>query len=345
MKLKTIATLIGILLGLSLVGCHKKEKAERAFYYWKTVFHLSASQHKMLEDMNVTKLYMRFFDVDLNTVSEQLEPRAKIQFKDSVSDKYEIVPVVYITNKSFVKSAPAFMPDLANNVLNLINDMARINKIKFKEIQIDCDWTDNSKTKYFSFLKALKSQLVLKNQLLSATIRLHQVKYKNQTGIPPVDKGMLMYYNMGKITPDATSNSIYNAKDAAKYVSYCQEYPLPFDVVLPMFSWGVHIRKNKVIELINNMNRADFENNTNFIKVNTVSYVSLHAFFLNGNYYMKNDIVRIEEVTPTDCLEAAEQLKKNMIKPVKTVAIFHSEALITNQYEKKVLEKIYNTFI
>jgi len=336
--------IICILFGMLVLGCHKKENPGRAYYYWKTVFHLSANQVKFLEDLKVTKIYIRFFDVDVNSVSGQLEPRAKIHFKEAVPAQYEIVPVVYITNKSFLKSNPSEIPDLAYNVMNLINDMSANNKIKYKEIQIDCDWTDNTKTKYFSFLKALKSKLIKNNLLLSATIRLHQVKYKAQTGIPPVDKGMLMYYNMGKITPDATSNSIYNATDAAKYVDYCKEYPLPFDVVLPVFSWGVHIRKNKVVELINNMNPTDFENNTNFLKINTLSFVALQSFFLNGNYYMKDDIVRVEEVTPTDCREAAQQLKKKLIKPIKTIAIFHLDSLITNHYEKKDFEKIFNTF-
>jgi len=345
MNLKTNSKLlICILSGLLIIGCHKKEKPEKAFYYWKTVFHLSASQEKFLGDLGVSKIYIRFFDVDVNSVSGQLEPRAKIHFKEVVPASYEIVPVVYITNKSFLISNPAEIPDFAANVLNLVNDMAANNKIKYKEIQIDCDWTDNSKTKYFSFLKAIKFRLAKNKQLLSATIRLHQIKYKTQTGIPPVDKGMLMYYNMGKITPDETSNSIYNTNDAAKYVDYCKEYPLPFDVVLPVFSWGIHVRKNKIVELINNMKQADLDNNTNFLKINAVSFIALQSFFLDGNYYMKDDIVRIEGVTPTDCLEAAQQLKNNLIKPIKTIAIFHLDSLITNHYETKDFEKIFNTF-
>ena len=35
---------------------------------------------------------------------------------------------------------------------------------------------------------------------MSATIRLHQVKYRADTGVPPVDRGMLMAYNL--LPPD-----------------------------------------------------------------------------------------------------------------------------------------------
>ncbi|MGG2305049.1 hypothetical protein ACE4Z6_26875, partial [Salmonella enterica] len=93
--------------------------------------------------------------------------------------------------------------------------------------QIDCDWTLGTKEKYFSLLKRIKERMALP---LSCTIRLHQVKYQAKTGVPPVDRGMLMYYNMGHVEGATETNSIYDPANADKYVSYVKDYPLPLDV-------------------------------------------------------------------------------------------------------------------
>ena len=92
------------------------------------------------------------------------------------------------------------------------------NHLKFKELQIDCDWTESTRDKYFHLLSTLRNELERNKQIISATIRLHQVKYAAITGIPPVHRGMLMYYNMGKINA-TDNNSVYDKKIAEKYIS------------------------------------------------------------------------------------------------------------------------------
>ena len=81
---------------------------------------------------------------------------------------------------------------------------------------------------------------------LSATIRLHQVKYREETGVPPVDYGVLMYYNMGHISAMG-ANSIYDRSTALRYLGKLREYPLPLDIALPMFAWGVHSADGQVL--------------------------------------------------------------------------------------------------
>ena len=38
--------------------------ATRAFYYWRTRFHLSAAEQRALADAHVDRLYIRLFDLD-----------------------------------------------------------------------------------------------------------------------------------------------------------------------------------------------------------------------------------------------------------------------------------------
>ncbi|MEZ4901823.1 MAG: hypothetical protein R2822_08725 [Spirosomataceae bacterium] len=51
----------------------------------------------------------------------------------------------------------------------------------WKEVQIDCDWTVATKAKYFRLLQQI-SALLPPSVILSATIRLHQIKFYRTTG-------------------------------------------------------------------------------------------------------------------------------------------------------------------
>ncbi len=75
--------------------------------------------------------------------------------------------------------------------------------------------------------------------VLSATIRLHQVKYFETTGVPPVKSGMLMFYNTGDLENPSEENSILNIETAELYLSGLEDYPMQLDIVLPLFSWAV----------------------------------------------------------------------------------------------------------
>ena len=79
-------------------------------YYWKTVFELNETERNFLEVHHVKRLYLRFFDVvpaDKSINSDfdfEAVPNATIVFKDTVPDKVEIIPVIYITIDAFSPS-------------------------------------------------------------------------------------------------------------------------------------------------------------------------------------------------------------------------------------------------
>lgn len=322
----------------------KHQKCQRSFYYWQTVFHLSEAEKDYINDLNISKLYIRFFDVDWDETENTLLPVAKIKFSEKIHPNCEVVPVVYIVNRALQKSNHSSMPDLASKIYKQIVHISSCNQIKFNEIQLDCDWTEGTRSNFFTLLHSLKVNMDKENIVLSTTIRLHQVKYKNITGIPPVERGMLMYYNMGKISADLSNNSIYNANDAEKYTAYLSDYPLTLDIALPAYSWGIHIRYDKVLDLLNNMNVADFDRNFNFTQLNQNKYIATKSCFFKGSYFIKGDIVKVEEISPKLCCSAAHQLTDNLKKNNRTIAIFHLDSLIISNYEKKDFEKVFDIF-
>lgn len=335
--------LLFFLLLLALVGC-RKSTTVRSFYYWRTTFHLSPQEEKYLIDLNIQKIYLRMFDVDWDETVNSAKPIGKISFPGKLSLSYEYVPVVYLMNKTLQHINRSDITELAGRIFNQVQILVSQSKLSFKELQIDCDWSETTRDKYFQLLSLLKRELEQNHQTLSATIRLHQIKYMRITGVPPVHRGMLMYYNMGKIEATSDQNSIFNKKDAARYIGFVSQYPLPLDVALPAFAWGVHVRDTKVVELLNQMTPADFKNNVNFSQVDSRQFVVNTSFFYKGFYFMKDDRIKIEEVDPALCLEAAKQISGSLKNGPGSVAIFQLDTLMIKKYENKKLEKVFDCF-
>ena len=172
----------GVLFFL-LTSCHQQERPMGSFYYWKTIFKLSPLEKGTLKDNQVKKLYIRYFDIDWNAKSENAFPQSPIRFEQNPSD-FSIVPVVYIKNKVFLNQDIDVL-DLAQKTNDLIQQINNKNQISCQEIQIDCDWTLASRDNYLKFINDFKN---ISGKKLSATIRLHQIKYYTKTKIPNVDR-------------------------------------------------------------------------------------------------------------------------------------------------------------
>ncbi len=166
---------------------------------------------------------------------------------------------------------------------------------KFDEIQIDCDWSLSTRSNYFNLLEDLKEKL---NKKISATIRLHQIKYYTKTGIPPVDYGVLMYYNMSKIGDFNTKNSILDNEIAKKYHYNFDVYPLKLKLALPLYSQAIQFREEKAISLFEGVEEKDFNND--FEKLENNRYKVLNSHYFKGRYIYKDDIFRLENSNEQD---------------------------------------------
>jgi hypothetical protein len=117
---------------------------------------------------------------------------------------YSLHLLCLLQTEHLLKQKPENIKQLAINTHSKISSLLKQANKSCKKIQIDCDWSQGTKHNYFQFLKQFKA---LDTTLqLSCTIRLHQVKYPTITGIPPVDEGTIMYYNMGKLNEDRKLN-------------------------------------------------------------------------------------------------------------------------------------------
>ncbi|MBO9582662.1 MAG: hypothetical protein J7574_00740 [Flavobacterium sp.] len=321
-----------------MLSCAKSEKPIISFYYWKTIFKFSEIEKEALIQNNVQKLYVRYFDIGLHPESNFPIPISPVRFEENPKE-YTIVPVVFIQNKVMLQPN-LDVHDLAQKTFDFIEQINSKNKIACQEIQIDCDWTLKSKENYLKFIEVFKK---LSKKKLSATIRLHQVKYFKKTKIPNVDSGVLMYYNMGSIAPDSL-NSIYDQKVAAKYLKSLKRYPLHLDFAFPIYSWGVHIRNNKVIGLRSKINSKALEKDSNFEKTNPIFFKVKKSNYKNGVFYEENDLLKIEEIKPEDLKEMAEDLQDNLVEKPNEIIFYDLDEFNLNNYEKNTFKQIISCF-
>ncbi|WP_413670878.1 hypothetical protein ACEN9X_13615 [Mucilaginibacter sp. Mucisp86] len=336
--LKYFRWFIIVIVLLPTASCRKPGNASTAFYYWKTGFSLNGQQAALLKQTG-NNIYIRFFDVSWNDREQHSYPNAVVQFNEIPKGLY-ITPVIYIVNKTFENTADTAVASLAAHCNKLINELAGEKKINYTKVQIDCDWSLNTRFKYFSFLEAFKK---LNQKQLEATIRLHQVKFKDRTGVPPVDRGVLMFYNMGKLNSGLHQpNSIYNEEDAARYVDYLNTYPLKLDIALPLFSWAIHVRDGRVIQVYGKIGRQQLTDHSHFEKIEgQANYRAITSFFMEGIYVKQNDIFKLEETDINTINTAAEQLNKNLPHQQNKTIIYYELANIdSSKFNAEALRQV-----
>src|SRR5690606_11772053 len=218
---------------------------------------------------------------------------------------------------------------LAVKVYNYIQQINKSANVSVNEIQFDCDWSLKSKQNYFQFIEEFKKL----HPNLSATIRLHQIKYPEKTGIPSVKTGVLMYYNMGVISA-GEDNSIYSQKTAKNYINSLQNYNLPLNIALPVFSWGVHVRSNQVTNLIGGL-RVDDLAEDQFEKISENRFKVLKDIVFKGRYLAKDDEIKIEAVSADQLKEMMHDIKKNSKHKPNEIIFYDLNENNLKAYEKE----------
>jgi hypothetical protein len=320
-------------------SCKKTKPPAVSFYYWKTKFALHKEETATLQYNKVQQLYVRYFDVAFDKERAEAKPVGVIQI-DSQHISQQIVPVIYIKNEVFQKANPIIVDTLCNHIFRLVQQISKAAHQQPTAIQFDCDWTFETKEKYFLFLQQYKT---ISHQNISATIRLHQVKHANITGIPPVDHGVLMFYNMGQIAAD-NRNSIFEEQIALSYLDKLEAYPLRLDIALPIFSWGIQIRNKQVIHLLNKMNARHFDQDTCFQKIREGRYRTVTSCFKGGYYFLQNDEVKVEQITPDNLKTMANLCRNHFKQNFQQIIFYDLDSFNLDNYEKEIYQQTARLF-
>ena len=180
---------------------------------------------------------------------------------------------------------------------------------------------------------------------LSATIRLHQIKYRKKTGIPPVDRGALMVYNFNAPDKFSPINSIFDAEEGGKYLKNAKTYELPLDIALPLFSWGLVFRNRQYQGILNGMNSSECRA-LSFLsppKNEEKKYFAVTADTVFKGLYLRNgDEIEIEEVSERDLFDAVDLAAPLINSDTTHLILYHLNSSILKNYNANVFQKILN---
>lgn len=340
--------LLKILLGLTIIfaGFYSikhilKSNITRSMYYWSTDRkRLSALEIDALKELKITKLYVKFFEVEKSGSEIIPVEKSKLEFKDEV---IEIVPTIYVRNKVFKESTQDELSKLAQDVFFLIDKIYKRNISKnkvYKEIQIDCDWTIETQQEYFYFLKELKK--IIKGKTLSATLRLYAFKFPEKMGVLPVDRASLMCYNLLSPIDSENRNSILDLEELDKYLNGAEEYPIPLDVALPIYS-DVQIYHNSTYSgLVYNEDPMEIRE---FYEVKKY-WRKVDRDTLYHNYFLRQGDLLKHETVSVNLLSEASRIIQTRIPSAQfeTLILFHLDEMELKYYTYEELDALYDRF-
>ncbi len=330
-----------VIFAFFLLGCKQKPVIHPTFYYWKTDYRNKPAETAYLNQFKSKSLYVRIMDVDFNPDVQQAAPVSPIKFSDPVPDGIAIIPVVFIVNNVFNKIDSQQTGILASRIAKFVDDKVKqAGKQNYTELQIDCDWTKTTRASYFKFLKELKANPLLKEKTISVTLRLHQVKNVVSSGIPPVEKAMLMCYNMGNLRKYGEQNSILDQHEMNLYLKdFLAQYPLQLDVALPIFDWAVVFRNQEYAGISKHLSKAVLQDPKLFRqRGNTILFDLLVDYPTAG--LKKGDVVRWEEISASNLSATAKFLSRYLKPEERNLVFYHLDTDLLKHFTHDDFQKI-----
>ncbi len=312
-----------------------------AFYHWTTELQLPSLQD-YLDSLQVRRIYFRVFDVDLDPTSGRPVPVGMVS-PPAESLPAEWIPVVFITNRTLRSLTSSQIDSLAGNMVRLMRTYGQTPA----EVQLDCDWTAQTRERFFRLVTSLRHawQNIQPGEppLISVTIRLHQYRYPERTGVPPADRGMLMVYNVGEIDNPETVNSILDLALVQEYMRTRQPYPLPLDIVLPLFQWGVVFRDGELVQLLYDLDETALLGAAHFERTGQGKFRVTAPALLQGFYLNEGDLIRLETIHSTQLDSLTSILAESLPSANRWVAWYHLDQPIIERFSAEQILEWTNT--
>lgn len=298
-------------------------------FRWRNSHWLEGDEQQAIQRNRIQRVYLKLLDIDWNsahgahpvsTVHVPYQWRGYSGNEGMWTTTVELVPSIYITNNTFLKIGDKEVEELAHKLLRKLRQES---PATIHGVMLDCDWSAKTKARFFRLVKVMNDSLDVP---LTATIRLHQYAQPKTTGVPPADRGMLMPYNVGTITAPGNVNSIFDRATAEPYFASTKPYPLPLDIGLPAFSWGVQFRKGAFLGILN---EAQVHQAMNAGMLSGETYGTLQVVNENNAVMPAlhlGDAIRVEQMTPAVIAQVTALARRAVNSDTLAVVYFESGA-------------------
>jgi hypothetical protein len=361
-----------LLFLISYFGFYFFYQPKRHFDYKRGLYDWSGTtQIEYVDTLCIQKYYQKFFEVGLD---DRLEPipvdeiwagiedrNRQLEIEDEVSGSYYrdtivrhpvfLVPCVYIHQAVFLQKT-LNTKELAKKVLYLLDwhlleyDYPAASRVN--EFQIDCDWPAKGQVAYFEFLKALKNEMrhsiKFAHFQLSATLRLYPYKFPDKMGVLPVDRAMLMCYNLQPPDHRGQKRSIFSLKVLHDYLVGARVYPVPIDIALPIFNLAYVYDEHLFQKMLHNVDK-DFKGILHHDNGYwyTLQKDTLIYDYPKDNFLRKGQRVKLEEVSLKELKKALKLIDQNVVFRDRPTLSFYSIENLPNASAAtlKGLDRLY----
>ena len=223
--------------------------------------------------------------------------------------------------------------------MNETNDVPDV-----QELQIDCDWTEQSQTAYFAFLNKVGELLHERKMQLSATIRLHQLRMAP----PPVDYGVLMVYNTGSVRRMDQRSPILDKQDVATYLGDLEDYDLKLCAAYPNFDWQVLYGSDgryKAILYDEDLNDSSVYRQVapdRWVAISSRDIPTLNEDASQATWVVVGDSVRLFRPSVELVLNTARALEKERPGINDQVIVYSLNSKNIKQYKSSYYESLYH---
>jgi len=318
-----------------------------AAFRWKNNHWLEGGEELAVMRNDIQRVYHKLLDIDWNPANGA-HPVSFVRVPEQWrsywgtegywTHKVELVPCIYITNSTFLKISDTEVDELAHNLLRKLRMEC---PPTIHGVMLDCDWSAKTRERFFRLTRIMNDSLEVP---LTATIRLHQYAQPFKTGVPPADRGMLMPYNVGKVTEPGTTNSIFDLAAAEPYFNTSAPYPLPLDIGLPAFSWGVQFRNGNFMGILND---GQVQQAMTLGLLNGPSQGTMQVTRENNEHMPQlhlGDELRMERLTPELIAQVAQLARSAVNDDTLAIAYFELGTGTFQQLEKAEVRAGYEAF-
>jgi len=161
---------------------------------------------------------------------------------------------------------------------------------------------------------------------------LHQIKFRKRTKVPPVNKGVLMLYNVGDIT-NMSSNSILKTDIVEQYINKKTKYPMELDIALPLFSQTVIKNNDNEYRLINNINLNLFKNTGEyFIQTDKNLFKVIKDTLYEGLFLSEGYLIKTEKVSENNIISSYNIIKNSRLD-IADIIFYHLDDEVLKQID------------
>jgi hypothetical protein len=314
-----------------------------AVFHWGNSSQLERSEREALQQHDVQRVYIKVLELAWHPsygpypVAQVHIPRIWQDTSASASAP-ELVPCITIQNTLLAELDEAGTTRLASSLLRKVKKDLPAH---IHGIMLDCDWTTSTRDRFFQLARIVRDSLSIP---VSAAIRLDQFADAKGLGVPPVDRCMLIPYTEGRSLDGHAARSPFNEPSAKAYFQKAGKYPLPLDLALPAFSWGVHYRGEEALGILDEakLDEALMLGLLSGERDGMMNVTREHDQHLHD--LRLGDVVHVERTTPEMLTRIVELARTAMNTDTIAVAFFESGSPGFQRLDTTSVRSMWNTF-